>query len=189
MDKLCQRRTSLIGWISIPFSSILFRRSDTVFASLSSSICIQNHVIGFCYNPHSPRHEVSFCGLQIESNDEKIIFCNLTRGCQVKIERIITQLLKSISGITFQVGYWISHLYHSPLFGSSESFTSSNSPRYSLMDLIHSPQMMWEIYDGKTLGISSFTNPRNKSITNIIYWRKFIFYMQNILSYLIYPIE
>ena len=66
------------------------------------------------------------------------------------------------SGTISQADCWISYLYRLHLFGSSESHISSNSLRYSRMDHIHSQQMMLEVYDGKTLGISSFINLRKK---------------------------
>ena len=64
LDKLRNGRRSFVGWICLPFSSILLCWSDIVFASLSPSVCIQNHAFSICYNSYPPSHEVIFVVLK-----------------------------------------------------------------------------------------------------------------------------
>ena len=151
MVKLRYGWRSSVGWISLPLSSILLCGPDSIFASLSSSICVQNNVISICNNSYSSSYEVS---KKEEKTDNYIISNRLLQNLMIIF----------ISGTISQADCWISYLYRLHLFGSSESHISSNSLRYSRMDHIHSQQMMLEVYDGKTLGISSFINLRKKLI-------------------------
>ena len=85
MGQVCNCWRGSIGWIPLPLSSVLFRWSNLVLASLSSSLRIQNHVVGLRCNTCLSSDEVSliivveiFSGSPNVYDNEVIYFSKLT---------------------------------------------------------------------------------------------------------------